>query len=202
MRTTVKSRSHVWLWVSWGLRHNQHHTIQMKMKKPKCYYSFYKAVNSRVCALSRSLREVFQTGARSGKRHLRNECFFCLCSPLCWSTWQVRGSCQTCTTSSPDWHTDTVDELIGWLGAAAAANRGREQRVCQGCVTAALGRETQFRGLFPRVVIRRRGMKKADFQGISMISENTKSILVLSRGLLWLLWTVKKWQNQIESARG
>lgn len=28
------------------------------------------------------------------------------------------------------------------------------------------------------------GMKKADFQGISMISENTKSILVLSRGLL------------------
>lgn len=51
-------------------------------------------------------------------------------------------------------------------------------------MTAAPGSEMQFRGLFPRAVIRRRGMKKADFQGISMISENTKSILVLSRGLL------------------
>lgn len=28
------------------------------------------------------------------------------------------------------------------------------------------------------------GDEKADFQGISMISENTKSIVVLSRGLL------------------
>lgn len=40
-----------------------------------------------------------------------------------------------------------------------------------------------FRGLFPGVVIRRRGgMKKADFQGISMISGNTKSIPVLGGG--------------------
>lgn len=41
-----------------------------EIEKAKRYYSFYKAVNSRVCALSRSLREVFQKGARSGKRHL------------------------------------------------------------------------------------------------------------------------------------
>lgn len=47
------------------------------------------------------------------------------------------------------------------------------------------GRATaaRFRGLFPGVVIRqRRGMKKADFQGISMISGNTKSIPVLGGG--------------------
>lgn len=61
---------------------------------------------------------------------------------------------------------------------------GTRTEDCGGCMTAALGSEIQFRVLFPRVVIRRRGMKKADFQGISMISENTKSILVLSRGLL------------------
>lgn len=69
-----------------------------------------------------------------------------------------------------------------------------EQRDCGSCMTTA-----QFRGLFPGVVIRQRGgMKKADFQGISMISGNTKSIPVLSRGLAWLLWTVKngriKWK--------
>lgn len=86
-----------------------------------------------------------------------------------------------------------------WLPQRGDGNRG-----LWGLYDSSTGEseKTQFRGLFPRVVIRRRGMKKADFQGISMISENTKSILVLSRGLLWLLWTVKKWQNQIESARG
>lgn len=62
------------------------------------------------------------------------------------------------------------------MSEAAAPARGREQKDCGGCMTAALGSVARFRGLFPRVVIRRRGMKKADFQGISMISENTKSI--------------------------
>lgn len=64
-----------------------------------------------------------------------------------------------------------------WWGVRGGEGRGAEGGGGEG------GTVGWFRGLFPGVVIRRRGgMKKADFQGISMISGNTKSIPVLGGG--------------------
>lgn len=66
---------------------------------------------------------------------------------------------------------------------------------------------------FPRGAIRRRGDEKADFLGISMISENTKSIRVLVRPPLIALncqkmaesnrkcWRLREWFVQEEIAR-
>lgn len=71
--------------------------------------------------------------------------------------------------------------MVGCGGRGKERERGRGSRRRPGGGEG--GTVGWFRGLFPGVVIRRRGgMKKADFQGISMISGNTKSIPVLGGG--------------------
>lgn len=89
-------------------------------------------------------------------------------------------------------------------------------RVCM-CVVGRVCPDTdsesaQFKPL-PRGAIRRRGDEKADFLGISMISENTKSIRVLVRPPLIALncqkmaesnrkcWRLREWFVQEEIAR-
>lgn len=70
-------------------------------------------------------------------------------------------------------------DVVGVWGAG----KGEGQREPEEGGKGEWGTVGWFRGLFPGVVIRRRGgMKKADFQGISMISGNTKSIPVLGGG--------------------
>lgn len=72
--------------------------------------------------------------------------------------------------------------MRSWSGDGGGAATKTED--CGGCMTQSTGERGVVQGPFSKSGNQARGMKTADFQGISMISGSTKSILILGRGLL------------------